>query len=52
MAKDGKKHAALGLMAGGYSVGGAKLYSHAQMEAHRDAPDDKGERKMTYFVNW
>jgi hypothetical protein len=40
MAKDGKKHAALGLMSGGYNVGDAKLYSHMQMEAHRDAPND------------
>lgn len=39
-------------MAGGYNVGDAKLYSHAQVEVHRDKPDDKGERKMTTFVNW
>ena len=30
-------------MAGGYNVGDAKLFSHAQVEVHKEKPDDKGE---------
>lgn len=42
----------LALMAGGYKFGEATMFSHAQMEVHRDAADEKGERNTNIFVNW